>query len=243
MSRDTREAHPVGGHGGRMRADGDSLRQRIVRAIERYHDERDQWPTYREIGEKVGIEAPSHVKHHVAMLVKQGILTHQPGISRGISLARREDASPQPDRLRVLIRGRIAAHEPLDLFDQGEAEELDLGLARFEIASALAGEEVYALLVDGDSMIEDGILDGDYVLVRAGVGVPNGAIAVVVENRANGGHGAATLKHFFKEDAQIRLQPANPAHPPIIIAPADWNRDWRIQGTAIGVYRRLGGKR
>ncbi len=60
----------------------------------------------------------------------------------------------------------------------------------------------------------------------------------MVERSANGGLGAATLKRIFKEDDQIRLQPANATHTPRYITPAEWDRDWMVQGTLLGVYRR-----
>lgn len=241
MARSTGE---VGREGQRRRAggarsDGVGLRQRIVQVIKRYHRQHDQWPTYREIGALVGIESTSHIAHHVAMLVKQGILTHQPGISRGIALARAADAHDPAPHSDVPILGRIAAGAPLDLFETGEPELLDLG----DTADGPGGGDVFALRVVGDSMIGDGILDGDYVLVRRGKSAANGAIAVVVERRTNGGRGAATLKRFFNDETSVRLQPANPAHEPIIIGRTDWDRDWEVQGTAVGVYRRMDGKR
>jgi repressor LexA len=220
------------------RPDGEGMRRRIEKAVRQYHEEHDHWPTYRDIGAAIGVEAPSHVKHHVDMLVKQGILTHQPNISRSISLVRSDDTHARPSPTRVRILGRIAAGAPLDLFDPGEAEELEIG----DPVNGSSDDGIFALEVVGDSMIEDGILNGDLVLVRPAVSAPNGAIAVVEENRANGGHGAATLKHFYKEDGQICLQPANSAHQPIVINPTKWDSDWRVRGIAIGVFRRFGGK-
>jgi repressor LexA len=221
--------------GGGAHGNGDDMRRKIVRAIERYHHRHNQWPTYREIGEAVGIEAPSHVLYHVGVLVKQGYLTHVPGISRGVALAGSRTVDEQAHEAGVRLLGRIAAGAPLDLFEAGEEEVVDLGR---DVLAGAPREEVYALRVVGDSMIEDGILNGDLVLVRWGENALNGRIAVVVERSANGGLGAATLKRIFKEDDQVRLQPANAAYAPQFVASADWDREWMVRGTLLGVYRR-----
>jgi len=221
--------------GGGSIGGGDDMRRKILRAIERHHRRHDQWPTYREIGEAVGIEAPSHVWYHIGVLVKQGYLIHVPGISRGVALAGSRAIDERAHGAGMRILGRIAAGAPLDLFETGEEEVVDL--ERHALAGA-SGEEVFALRVVGDSMVEDGILNGDLVLVRSGKNALNGAIAVVVERSANGGLGAATLKRIFKESDQVRLQPANATHTPRYITPADWDRDWMVQGTLLGVYRR-----
>lgn len=223
-----------GRNGGGSHGDGDGMRRKILRAIERHHRRLDQWPTYREIGAAVGVESTSHVAHHVAMLVKQGYLTHEPGISRGVALAGARAMASHERWACVRILGRIAAGAPLDLFETGEAELLDIG------GAALAGSpaaEVYALRVVGDSMIEDGILSDDLVLVREGSSVTNGAIAVAVERSANGGQGAATVKRVSVAGDRVLLQPANAAYSTREIGAEDWDRDWMVQGTVIGVYR------
>ena len=163
--------------------------------------------------------------------MEQGSLTRAPGRSRGLLPTR-------PAGLRVL--GTIAAGAPLDQFDDGESEllELDeLAVAMSPVPASL-GTEVYALRVHGTSMVGDGILDGDYVLIAPSSTVKSGAIAVAIENTANGGRGAATLKHIFIRPDGVELQPANPAFDARFITARKWNRDWTVQGTVLGVYRR-----
>lgn len=207
------------------RLEPDSVRGRILRAIEEYFDEHGYAPTNREIGAAVGIGTPSLTDYHLGVLEEQGYLTRRPGVTRGLTLTRPRG---------VPIRGRIAAGAPLELFDPGEVEILDIGhdgLARYGDVG------IYALRVAGDSMIEDGILDGDVVLIREGAHVPSGGIAVALD-RSAGERGAATLKRIFKSDTHVRLQPANSAHTTREINKEDWDRDWEVQGTLIAVYRR-----
>lgn len=222
------------------RRSGDSLRLRILDAIEAYQREHGRPPTIREIGVQVGIAAPSHVRYHVTKLEEEGYLTREAGSSRSL-------VSTRPSGVRVL--GTIAAGEPLDLFDDDEPEWLELGelgvalppvagLARTGMKSGTGSKEIYALRVRGTSMIEDGILNGDFVLIAPGLTVANGAIAVVLHRRAHGDRGAVTLKRVFRSDEGVCLQPANADLEPRVIAAEEWDREWRVQGRVVAVYRR-----
>jgi repressor LexA len=162
------------------------------------------------------------------MLEKLGRLSRERGISRGIASVLSSG---------LLIRGTIAAGDPLDLFDPGELEVLDLGEEVMITGAGSTASEVYALRVRGHSMIEDDILDRDYVLIAPCRSVPNGTIAVALERSANGGRGAATLKRVFVERGHVRLQPANSAVATRVISRKEWDRDWEVQGRLIGVYR------
>jgi repressor LexA len=163
------------------------------------------------------------------MLEKQGYLNCERGISRGVATVR---------PLGPLIRGTIAAGDPLYVSDPGELEALDLSEAAMATGASGTAGEVYALRVRGNSMIEDGILDGDYVLIAPCRSVPNGTIAVALERCANGGRGAATLKRVFVERDRVRLQPANAAVDTRVICGEEWNRGWEVQGRLVAVYRR-----
>src|SRR5262245_60400739 len=152
---------------------GEDARLRILRAIEAGWRTDGRSPSYREIRATTGLRALSHVKYHVDALVAEGLLRRLPG-SRGLLPVRASG-------LRVL--GSIAAGDPLDLFEEGEFEPLRLP----EEPSVPSGRglspqrDTYALRVRGDSMMEDGILDGDYVLI-APTSVAQGAIAVAVHH-------------------------------------------------------------
>jgi repressor LexA len=209
---------------------GDAVRLRILRAVEEISRIDGRSPTLREIGVAVGIRAPSHIAHHVDVLVAQGLLRRLSG-SRGLLPAR-------PAGIRIL--GTIAAGDPLDLFDEGEAELLELDA----LASARPGtglsrhREIYALRVCGDSMVDDGILDGDCVLIARGPTAAHAKIAVALHRTANGGRGAATLKWVFVYEDEVHLRPGNAAYATRVVPREDWDEEWEVQGTLVGVYRR-----
>jgi repressor LexA len=206
------------------------VRLRILHAVEAGWRTDGRSPSYREIRLAAGIRALSHVKQHVDALVAQGLLRRLPG-SRGL-----QPAHP----VGLPIRGAIAAGAPLDLFDEGDFELLELDA----LASALPGNrlpgqhEVYALRVRGDSMVDDGILDGDYVLVTPSAAPVHAKIAVAVHDSANGGRGEATLKWVFVYKDEVHLRPANTAYATRVIGREEWDQEWRVQGTLVGVYRR-----
>ncbi len=200
----------------------------VLRAIEEYVQRHDRPPTVREIASDANIASLAHVANLLAALERRGHITIERGVSRGIHLTR-------PSGVRIL--GTIAAGSPLDLFDNVEQPEtLDLG-AHAHIGGS-AQDSQFALRVRGDSMIEDGIFDGDYVLVLPAETANNGEIIVATCMTSNGGNGAATLKRFYKEDTGVRLQPANSEMEPLHISKNDWDADWKIQGRVTGVFRR-----
>jgi repressor LexA len=211
---------------------GKDLRTRIYDAVEAYWYAQGRPPTIREIGAAVGGAAPGLVAFHVDALVLQGWLRKEPGV-RGLFLTR---------PFGLPVNGTIAAGAPIDLFDDGEQELLEFG----ELISAPLGfpvgapplKGIYALRVRGQSMIEDGILDGDYVLIASAQTVVNGTIAVALHRAGNGDRGAATLKRVFVEDDGVLLQPANSAFAPRRISKEEWGREWEVQGRVVAVYRR-----
>jgi repressor LexA len=214
------------------RQKGDERRERIFDAVEAYWYTHGRPPTIREVGVAVGIAAPSLVAHHIDALVLQGRLRQEPGV-RGIFLVR---------PFGLPVEGTIAAGVPLDHFDDSEKELLEFG----EVMSAPLGialgayllKEIYALRVRGQSMIEDGILDGDYVLIARNAPVINGAIAVALHRTGDGDREAATLKRIFVQDDGVLLQPANAAFAPLHISKDEWKGEWEVQGKVVAVYRR-----
>ena len=209
-----------------MRAASSALQEKILTAIKDYASTHGKPPTIREIGEAVGISASSHVHYHLAMLEKQGRITRASRESRGIQLVRPATA--------LRVEGAIAAGSPLDIFAPDELEMLDLGVhSRY-------GPHEYALLVRGDSMVEDGIFDGDHVIVRQATDARNGEIVVALHLLGNGDRGAATLKRYYYEPDQrrVRLQPANASMEPRYISEEEWAREWRINGVVTAIYRR-----
>jgi repressor LexA len=201
-----------------------------VRAVEEYWQRHRRSVTVREVGALVGLSSTGNVAYHVDLLVDQERLRRLPG-SRGLLPARTTG---------VPFLGTIAAGFPIDVFDEGTTEVLEVD----ELTKALphhgppAHGDIYALQVQGDSMVEEGILDGDYVLIAFGPAVAQGAIAVAVHNSANGGHGETTLKRVYVHADEVRLQPANPAYPVRVISRKEWESEWRVQGAVVGSYRR-----
>jgi repressor LexA len=199
------------------------IQMRIYRVLRDHMRRERRPPTIDEIRAEAGIKSKSHVHYHLRLLAEKGWIAKEEGMARGIRLTH------EPG---VPVLGRIAAGEPIEHFEPGERDELDL-------ATHTRGDaEEYALLVHGDSMIEDHIYDGDYVLVRPAKAAHDGEI--VVATHLVGG-GAATVKRFFaeREQKRIRLQPANTTMQPIYVPSREWTREWEVQGVVTGVYRAM----
>lgn len=194
---------------------------RIYQFIEECTRRKGRPPTNREIGEAVGISSTGHVDYHLSVLEKKGLIQRDRKKSRGIRIAQQE-AQGLP------IAGTIAAGQPLDIPETGTLGALDLSLHARE----------YVLEVRGDSMIEDHIASGDYVLVARDAYIADGDIIVATRKTGNGEAGAATLKRLYREAEGVRLQPANATIPPIHIDKREWDNEWEVQGKVTAVYRR-----
>lgn len=178
-------------------------------------------PTNREIGEALGISSTGHINHILTILENQNLITRLPRTSRGIRL------TTNPTGIQVI--GTIAAGVPLDIFsNQQEVLSVEYSQA--------TGDDVYALRVKGNSMIEDAICDGDYVIIKRQTVCHSGEI-IVATHLQEGVSGAATLKRFFLEQDDVRLQPANSEMKPILIPQHEWDAEWRVQGRVIAVVR------
>ena len=197
-----------------------------------YVDRRGYPPTVREIGEAVGLASPSTVHAHLANLERAGVLRRDPTKPRALELsahrraARPERAGAGEARFHTLpLVGEIAAGGPL-LAEQNIDEYLG-------VPEPLAhGGEEFLLRVKGDSMVNAGILDGDFVVVERRQDARNGDIVVALAG-ADESADEATVKRFFREDGRVRLQPENEALEPIY---AD---HVQILGRVIGVFRKL----
>jgi repressor LexA len=184
-------------------------------------------PSVREIGAAVGGRSTSVITHHLCKLEEQCLLIHDPGGAHAWRLAR-------PPSVPIL--GTIAAGRPLSSAAPSEREEL--ALCRHTQSTSPRDQE-FALLVRGDSMIEDRIFDGDYVIVRPGDDALDGDIVVAVHMHADDSEGAATVKRLRYENrlGEVWLEPANSTMEPIRIPADEWKRSWRIQGTVTALYR------
>ncbi len=198
-----------------------SAKQRaIYDFIQEYIQEHGRPPTNREIGGAVGIESTGHVDYHLGVLEKKGFIKREGHTSRGIRLTHQG----------LEIKGRIAAGQPLEIYDVPD-QHVDL------TRQAFTGKK-YLLEVSGKSMIEDCIDDGDYVLIDQDAVIEPGDVIVACKSSTDTSErGAATLKRFFKEKNRVELRPANSQMNSIFVDAAEWERDWQIQGKVRAVYR------
>jgi repressor LexA len=172
-------------------------------------------PTVREIGLEFDIKSPNGVMCHLKALQKKGLIHREPNMSRAIQMLD-EPTGAQPSKLKLV--GRIAAGQPIEAVEQDE----ELGFSEWEGA-----DDKFALRVSGDSMIEDHIADGDYVVIQRQEVARDGQIVAVRDD-----DGEATLKRLFRERNRVRLEPANKAMKPIYRDRVD------ILGVLVGVVRK-----
>ncbi|MFG0258310.1 MAG: transcriptional repressor LexA [Phycisphaerales bacterium JB043] len=179
-------------------------------------------PTMQEIADELGVSKVT-VFEHIETLIRKGALVREPNKARSLSIP---DSVPLPDEsssTRFPLVGRIAAGHPIEKFAQ--TDELDIGDMFGPNIGQVGG--TFALQVEGESMRDEGILDGDYVIIERSDTARNGERVVALLP-----DGQTTLKTFFKESDHIRLQPANPEFEPIRV------KDCQVQGKVVGVLRR-----
>lgn len=202
--------------------------QMVLEFIERSIERRGYPPTLREIGQHLGIRSTNGVNDHLKALEKKGYLAREDLKSRAlrplVGSARLEGLTG--NMVDVPLIGRVAAGEPLLAVEQAEDT---VRVDRFFLGSH---REVFALRVKGESMIEAGIFDGDFIFVRKQPSADRGDIVVAMID------GEATVKHYYPEGEQICFRPANSAMKPIIVRRRDW-KPVNLLGIVVGVYRRL----
>lgn len=189
----------------------------ILAYITDYILEHNYAPSYREIGQHFDLSSTATIAEHVESLKQKGYLSHEENLARSIQVNHLEDT--KPGFFNIPLLGVIAAGRPIEAIQTNET---------IDIPRDMMGHNIYALRVKGESMIEDGILSGDYVIIEQGKAVQNGDIVVALIDREN-----ATLKRFYKEKDRIRLQPANSTMNPIYVKKVD------IQGKAKGLIRKF----
>ncbi|MGD6832819.1 transcriptional repressor LexA [Sutcliffiella halmapala] len=197
--------------------------QDILNFIKKEVQEKGYPPSVREIGEAVGLASSSTVHGHLARLESKGLIRRDPTKPRAIEIRDMEDEmTPRIAAVNVPIIGKVTAGQPITAIENVEDY--------FPLPDRYVApdEQVFMLEVMGDSMIEAGILDGDYVIVRQQQSANNGDIVVAMTEDDE-----ATVKRFFKEKDYIRLQPENSTLDPIIV------RNVSILGKVIGVYRNI----
>lgn len=193
----------------------------ILQYIQRITKEKGYPPSVREIGKAVGLSSSSTVHGHLSQLESKGYIRRDPSKPRAIEILDPDNYTDNCPMIPVPLLGRITAGEPILATENiEEVISLPLPLVRHH--------DVFMLTVVGNSMIEAGIHDGDYVIVKQQSTADNGDIvAALLEEEA-------TIKRFYKEKDYVRLQPENPQYAPI------YTREVIILGKVIGLYRNLG---
>jgi repressor LexA len=194
--------------------------QEIFEFIKRYSSEHGYPPTVRDIGKAIGLTSSSTVHAHLANLEKLGLLRRDPTKPRALEMLGQAAKKVVPGPSGLPVVGRVAAGAPV-LAEENIEEYVDVPM----IAGGDAGE--YVLRVQGESMKNAGILEGDYVVVRPQDTASDGEIIVALVGEE------ATVKRFFKESDHIRLQPENETMEPIRV------REVQILGRVVGLCRRV----
>ena len=182
-------------------------------------------PSVREIGEAVGLSSSSTVHSHLAALEAKGLIRRDPSKPRALEVLDYRDTERGVDYESVQVVplvGQVAAGQPILAAVNIESS--------IPLPSSLAGEDTFILKVKGESMIEAGILDGDFVVVRQQSTATNGDVVVAMMNEE------ATVKRFFREGDRIRLQPENASMEPIY---ADQHVDFAVLGKVVALFRRI----
>ncbi len=176
-------------------------------------------PSYREIAEHFGLSSPATVHGHIQSLVEKGLARiGDDGEARSIELI---EETPVIPSMMLPLMGLITAGVPIEAVEERETMAVP---AQFVVD----GSNSFVLRVKGRSMIEDGILDGDFVVIERNPSPKNGEVVVALLDNAY-----ATLKRFYREKQRIRLQPANSAMDPIFV------KDCIIQGVVRAVIRKF----
>lgn len=176
-------------------------------------------PTLTEIADKFGLSSLATVHEHLSVLEKKGLIRRYRGAVRGIEVM---DTASQNRTVELPILGYIACGNPLEPYTDPSASLS----VNSNLVSAV--DKSYVLQAKGDSMMDDGILNGDYVVIREQREANNGDIVVAILK-----NGFATLKRFYREKDRIRLQPANSTMNPI------WVTDVEIKGKVVAVIRQF----
>ncbi|HUY08831.1 MAG TPA: transcriptional repressor LexA [Candidatus Dormibacteraeota bacterium] len=184
-------------------------------------------PSVREIGRAVGLSSSSTVQNHLNVLERKGMIRRDPTKSRTVLLTDSSvPATHGAGAYWLPLVGQVAAGAPL-LAEQNIEEHLAIGP---EIAG---GDDSFLLRVRGESMQDDGIFDGDLVVVKPTSDVTNGTVTVVRLENPETGESEVTVKRLYREAGHLRLQPSNDAFAPLIVDDAS------VEGKVVAVIRVL----
>ncbi|MFH1508941.1 MAG: transcriptional repressor LexA [bacterium] len=189
----------------------------LLEFIEKFVRENDYSPSYQEIADHFQLSSKATVYEHIQNLKEKGYLKLDEGLSRSLSLTEIDKTRPA---VVLPLVGTIAAGEPIEAIEDNET---------VDVPESMVGDKAcYALKVRGNSMIEDGIFDGDTVVIERNYYPNNGdTVVALIDNES------ATLKRYYRERGRIRLQPANKTMRPLFV------KNPTIQGIARAVIRKF----
>lgn len=197
-------------------------RQRqIIEFISQYIQKNGYSPTLQDIANAIGVSSLATVHEHLQALEKKGVIKRFDGAVRGIEILDKH-LDRMSSGVEIPIMGYIAAGKPIEPYTDPNAQ--------FKVSPTMVSgqKRSYVLQVKGESMIEEGILDGDFVVIEEQDAVKDGDIVVaLLEN------GLATLKRYFKEATRVRLEPANSTMSPIFA------KNVTVQGKVVGLIRKF----
>ncbi len=227
--------------------------RKIMEFLTTFVEKNSYSPSIRQIGESIGVKSTSLVDYYLNYLEQEGYIARDGRVSRSIRVFKpvySESGGPSlnpdilhgqgtiaslSDLLRIPVFGRIVASEPLPMPPSDMAyfdSESSVEIARSLLPAKEKISELFALEVDGDSMIDAMVNDGDIVVMKHAVDATNGDMVAVWLDDEN----STTLKYFYRENNRVRLQPANPSMKPILI---DNPASLRIMGKVVMVIRQV----
>lgn len=194
--------------------------RRVLDYIKHYFEVHQEAPTMSEIGQEFGMSSSASVHHVVSLLEREGLIRRIPNVSRGIELVQDE---PHEDNYEIPLLGIVAAGAPIEAVLNHETVSIPRDMLR--------PGRMFALRVRGDSMIDEQIREGDFIVLQSQQTADNGQTVVALIDGSD-----ATVKRFYVGRNQVRLEAANPLYKPIVIRPPE---RVQIQGLVVGVIRKF----
>ncbi|HKL26046.1 MAG TPA: transcriptional repressor LexA [Desulfuromonadales bacterium] len=189
--------------------------KKILDFIQSFADRQGYPPSQQEIADTFGFRSLGTVQNYLVRLEREGVLRKEWNARRGMRVLR-----PGRTGAELPLAGLVAAGKPIEAIENPDTIDVP--------ASMLGDGKNFVLRISGDSMVGEGILDGDYVVVRKQAAAENGQVVVAIVGNE------ATVKRFFRKNGRIELQPANPAMTPILVEDPD---SFRVEGVVVGVIR------
>lgn len=193
--------------------------KRVLDYIKQYFEAHQEAPTIAEIGKEFGMSSSASAHHVVSILEREGLIRRIPNVSRGIELV--EEAT-NAEAYKIPLLGIASAGAPIEAVLNYETVSIPQDMRR--------EGRMFALRVRGDSMIEEQIRDNDLIILQSQQTAENGQTVVALIDGSD-----ATVKRFYGNRNQVRLEPANPSYEPIVIRPPE---RVQIQGVVVGVIRK-----